>query len=34
MSSQIDHLYERIPHVDREWARQAVTELALRGRQW
>lgn len=30
MSTSIDELYERIPHIDREWARQAVTELALR----
>lgn len=30
MSTLIDELYERIPHIDREWARQAITELALR----
>lgn len=29
MSTPIDELYDRMPHVDREWARQAVMELAL-----
>src|SRR5699024_1407503 len=29
MSSPINDLYDRIPHVDHDWARQAVTELAL-----
>lgn len=30
MSASIDELYERIPHVEHGWARQAITELALR----
>lgn len=30
MSIPIDELYEDIPHLDREWAQQAITELALR----
>lgn len=30
MSIQLEELYERIPHVEREWARQVMTELALR----
>src|SRR5690625_765410 len=30
MNAATDDLYERIPHVDRDWAAQATTELALR----
>lgn len=30
MNTPIDELYERIPHVDREWAEHVITELAIR----
>ncbi|MGC0273873.1 hypothetical protein ACO0LV_12865 [Pseudactinotalea sp. Z1739] len=30
MSTSIDELYDRIPHVDRDWAARAMTELRLR----
>lgn len=30
MTTPIDELYERIPHIDHDWANQAIRELALR----
>ena len=30
MTTSSDDLFEQIPHVDREWAGQAITEFALR----